>query len=1551
MTKQLILASALLVCVLSLNAQSPRNVKVESTSGEPSGLKMECNDAGTIQFGRHTGQSNDVSPDTIFLCFEDSLEIIHNRDFDLSGDPNPNTPPGIVYAFYDSIPTVPGPDLATLQTDPSLNTTSPIFPPNGPPLEQDQGVWITSGNRFGDVTFSNSGFLQIAFNSGLPVQFWFAPLTIDDFENGLYEEAPNQGPPSGPCISAKIDEAFSVVYLNPIQINDLQIEPGNEGCLATFNVRGGLPEFDPNTAYDLDIRLQDDPQTKATIVRQPLGSGDEVSFRVPKAGVYDIVISDGKSCAGTTSIDMTGCKTVNFRLPLRNVQPADQVCLDVEVSDFQGVGFLDGSINWDSTILRFNSVQNIHPTLQARGMTVASNFGNPNLSSLTFSWQDAGLSNVDLPDSTTIFQLCLDVIGQLGECSPVEFSSNPTNIEIGNSTPTIFGFNGTPGAVCITNEVLFVSAEQDSVSCADTPDGGFTVRVSEGTPPYKLQWKEQGAPVPGMPFDQDIGFPGGSVSIDTLPSGTYEVYIEDSNTPVPNFDTILVEVLGPPSIGVSLSTLNRPSCFNSSDGALQVEVDTNGIVVNNPTEFFDFRWNVPGADGPVLDSIPSGTYSVTVTSKANDCFEVAQNSLSMPPPIDVTPNVTVASCSGIADGEVTLTVTGGTSASGDYTIDWPGNLGSDVANTSTRSNLTPGEYCVTITDDSGCQLEECIDVGASKTLSVDGPITDVTCNGGTDGALFVTGNTDGASPETPYSFSWDGPIPLAPTNTNTTSELENLPAGAYTVTMTDAGPAGCQVVDSFMVQQPEPISIRIVDRQDESCNVGNDGAASLVITGGTGPYDFAWSNGVTDSIATGLSAGTYSVTVEDVNNCIDSMDVTIFEPTPPQIATIQNDTLNCPTDTDGSLTVEATPGNAPITSIEWNTGATTETITGLSPGRYTVTVTAQDQCSSIDSGFVIAPDPLQLDSVTTTSPTCAGGSNGNITVFVQGGTEPLTYSWAGNGTTGSQEDFNLIAGLAAGTYDITVEDGGGCGSIELSATVNDPPTIEITFTDTVAVSCFEGVCDGQAMAMAGYSDGSGGSFDFRWESGEEFLGVQQSQAVQLCAGQQELTVSDGDGCFTVDSVDIPSPPEILVDVDVEPVSCNSLSDGSVTLAASGGAGSFTYEWQTLGATGPSQQNLPAGNYSALITDANGCTKTQAVELTEPAPLQLSLDTERTRNATCGNDTDGVFAVTVNDTSAINPLGAAPFAWSNGIAEPSSDFAEGLGAGTYSVTVTDVKGCQDSLMHTLEAPDPIEAVIPQPQEPRCFGESTILFVDTVFGGNGMGLSDYTYSINQNGLDFAIDQPATVFAGQQVVTITDPLGCTLTDTLQIDQPEELSVTFASDEIVLELGDSVQLDPIITSSLPVDSFGWFPTTDLRPPNVQNPIVDPLESQEYELMISDINGCTASGSIFVRIDRNRNIYIPNVFSPNGDAQNEEFRIFACKGVEEIVTARIFDRWGNLVAQVDNLLPVCDGGTILWDGTWQAEDAGAGVFVYMIQVKFLDGQELTYRGDLTLLR
>ncbi|MEL6273628.1 MAG: hypothetical protein AAFU03_00805, partial [Bacteroidota bacterium] len=309
--------------------------------------KMMCNsDAGDIMsFGPFIGQSNDVTGDTIFFCFGDSLFVDHDdNSIDLSGDPIPGTPAGIGYAFYDCPPTVTGQSLGNIiDLDPCF-TRSPL---------NDSLIIASGGNLNGDDWFFNLGQVQAFLSMGAPEPqvIWFAPITYDRLNPSTllaqYEREGNQSTnPLGPCVNVSVDQAFAIAYLNELTISDVNLS----GCQGTFRVQGGLPELDGST-YFIEAELTTDPSVMATIQTTNVSHDGVVSFEVPQPGDYRITVTDNKSCPATQVVTLNSCDAVGFCFGFENHLPGESFCVPVTVTGYTNVLGFQFTINFDNDVL------------------------------------------------------------------------------------------------------------------------------------------------------------------------------------------------------------------------------------------------------------------------------------------------------------------------------------------------------------------------------------------------------------------------------------------------------------------------------------------------------------------------------------------------------------------------------------------------------------------------------------------------------------------------------------------------------------------------------------------------------------------------------------------------------------------------------------------------------------------------------------------------------------------------------------------------------------------------------------------------------------------------------------------------------------------------------------------------------------------------------------------------------------------------------------------------------------------------------------------------
>jgi len=915
--------------------------------------------------------------------------------------------------------------------------------------------------------------------------------------------------------------------------------------------------------------------------------------------------------------------------------------------------------------------------------------------------------------------------------------------------------------------------------------------------------------------------------------------------------------------------------------------------------------------------------------------------------IDVSTICASPASPAMAEGGFNFSVIGGL-APYDYTyeqVGMPTNNGTgSIAGEGDSEAITmipPGDYTITVEDDNTLVTTTTITIQQTSTNFGAQPVAmNPTCATNMDGSVIL--NIAGGVP--PYNVDWsNGVMNMGVMSSDT---IINLPVGNYSATVTDAN--GCEAGPFSTSLIVSAVSVDSLSLQHVTCPGGGmDGNITVGGAGGTGPYTFLWDDDAQSTTASisGLSPRIYCVTINDINMCPDVKCFEILPPSEPTIDGFDVIQVECPNAMTGEITVNVTLGNAPILDYAWSNGESGQnltTISNLGPGEYKVTVTAIDGCQ--DSSMVVTlttPAEIALMEVPT-PPTCPGDSDGQIQLMISGATTPYSITWDDGSSVNPR-----FALPCDSTYFVTITGANGCDTIERAIFLDCPPPIGVVFSEEMGVDCFNGDCNGEALATAFGGTSTAAVYNYQWISGESNMNSVDSRAVQLCRGWNIITINDN-ACAIVDSVFIDSPSEItlpLENIDIENASCQGDSDGMITIAASGGTPGYTYLWGD-GTMGPINSELAAGQYDVTITDANFCEEPKNITVGQPAVFEVLVDTSQLQQVVCPSDSSGIIVVFPNGGNA----GIIDYQWTNNVS--TSSVGINLPAGTYSITATDPKGCMDDIIVTLEEPDPIFFDIGNIVEPSCFGFQTVVTIDTAFGGNG---PLYEFSVN-NGPKRPIQAAIPVLGGQSaLITVFDRSGCRVEQDITINQPAQIVVDLG-DDIEIQLGESAELEPFIGSILPVDSIVWQPLTDLVCMDSTfclDVTVAPLETQTYSLTIFDINGCSGSDDILVEIDKNRNVFIPNAFSPNGDGNNDTFKPYIGPGVENINFMRVFDRWGEVLYSSDNLVnkylpdPLDQTG---WDGTLDGKRMNPGVYVYIMQVQFVDGQVLLYRGDVTLL-
>jgi gliding motility-associated-like protein len=486
----------------------------------------------------------------------------------------------------------------------------------------------------------------------------------------------------------------------------------------------------------------------------------------------------------------------------------------------------------------------------------------------------------------------------------------------------------------------------------------------------------------------------------------------------------------------------------------------------------------------------------------------------------------------------------------------------------TFTGLSAGEYGAKITDANGCTYTVSFDIDEPSELFAEiVSSTDVSCNGSADGTATV--NVSGGT--TPYTYAWnDG-------SSQTTSTATGLAANNYTVTVTDAN--GCTTTASVTIDEAAALSASTNVVANVLCYGESTGVASVTPVGGTSPYSYIWETGSTDSIASGLTAGSYDVRVIDANGCETTSSVTITEPGTAVSAVINTADVtqpSCEGNIDGEATVTASGGTSPYT-YRWSDGQTDATATGLTAGYYEVTVTDDNGCSATTSVLLNDPTGITATITAVTHNDCYNGTSGSATVTADGGSGSYTYSWSDGQTTAT------AINLAEGTYTVTVDDGSCTAQAFVEITAPDSLFAEII--SSTDVSC-NGGADGTATVNV-----SGGTtpYTYAWNDGSSQT---TATATDLSAGTYQVTVTDANGCTTTASISIDEPENPLEISSATPTNptCYDAADGSVEITVNGGTTPYSFVWNN-GQASQNATGLTEGNYSVTVTDSLGCTVT------------------------------------------------------------------------------------------------------------------------------------------------------------------------------------------------------------------------------------------------------------------------------------------------------------------------------------------------------------------------
>ncbi|MBL0044216.1 MAG: gliding motility-associated C-terminal domain-containing protein [Flavobacteriales bacterium] len=911
-------------------------------------------------------------------------------------------------------------------------------------------------------------------------------------------------------------------------------------------------------------------------------------------------------------------------------------------------------------------------------------------------------------------------VGQ-GTQNAVGFCAGPHTLTIvdavGCDTVISFNIDAPPPLVPLLSTTL--------ASCGGLCDGSATVSFSGGTGPVDVVW-----------FPEPGGGQNTTAATEMCP-GLWSVTLTDSL----GCDTTLQFTINTPSGIIVAPTVTDVSCGDLCDG--EIELDISGGV---PTYSISWSPTPPVGGGTSISGLCAGQWTAIITDQAA-CDTVLVIDVGGPAPILPNGVFTNETCNGPCDGTASVNPTGGT---GSFVYSW--NPAPPIGNgTSSVGGLCAGDWCVTITDVTGCDTTWCFTILSEQPILANLTIQDATCPGTCNGAASVapTGGVPG------YSYDWS-PEPAVGQGT---ADVSGLCLGFYTVTISDA--AGCDTTLSFFISKPAPITTSLAFSAADCTDPCSAEAASFP-SGGNGGYTFLWqpapSTGQGTFFVTGLCAdSTYTLIIADSLGCDTSESFTVpaFTPIDPNFSTTPE---SCAGSCDGTATLGVTGGEGPYT-YDWSpdpiSGDGTPSVTGLCAGTYSVLIADANGCDTLVSILITGPPPILLFPIVQ-NVRCNGECNGSIVVNSAGGTGPFTYLWTpqppiGQGTAFAQQ-------LCAGTWSVLITDSAGCDTT-FTATLVDPPVF------SVGVLVTESEC--QACIGAIQLDPNGaGPFNFNWGPP---IGQSTPDSVQtgLCAGLYPVIAIDAFGCAV--QLDVPvsdSNGEVLSTTD-DNVTCPTDCDGTVSVSYNCSTPLCMVEWYDpsgfpLFLTTDTISGLCAGVYFVQVMNSDGCITFDTAQVFAPEPMVLQIGTTP---ESCAGSCDGTAGFGISG-------GIAPYTifWdpapATGQGTPS---VTGLCAGTYSISVTDNSGCSITANVLILGPQPIAANA-LVQDISCAGSCDGMIDLNTQGGTGS--YQYTWDpVPPNGQ--GTDSASMLCTGTWSVNITDGNGCDTAFAFIINEPQPIAL----------------------------------------------------------------------------------------------------------------------------------------------------------------------------------
>lgn len=831
------------------------------------------------------------------------------------------------------------------------------------------------------------------------------------------------------------------------------------------------------------------------------------------------------------------------------------------------------------------------------------------------------------------------------------------------------------------------------------------------------------------------------------------------------------------------------SCFGGSDGRIVISVYPQ---INN---FYRYNWDtIPQLGLNILDSLVSGTPGVAITDTNNNFIIYIDIPIYEPSPINnfvVPENPT---CFDSSNGSLSIVTNGGTSP---FSYNWS-NGSTATGLTTELNNLFGGQYTLITIDNNLCSDTTTYTLIEPNQVNSTTITDTLSCIGLCDGQAIVT-PADGIAP---YTYLWS--------NGDTDSTATGLCYGTNTVTITDVN--GCIATNTVTIANPDTLKLSNITI-DSACYQICDGELSVTIEGGISPYEIEWSLGgnIFDTINTTtedtLCPGNYQIKFTDANLCVDSVIIPLIE----RDSFVVQDWIiddSCYNSCTGQITVQLlNPVNLPII-YSWDNGGNDTVISNLCSDTFELVIIDNRLCLDTFNFFVEPGDSMYFDTVEVMHNNCYGDEDGVISLInFTGGVQPLDYLWSTSETTSG------INSLPSGFYNVTITDANGCSLDSSNIEVSQPDSLFAT-PSSEDVSCFGG-SDGLIDI-----DLFGGAVPYfiSWD-----IVIPDSTLIDtVSAGIYIYSVIDSNNCTITDTIIIEEPEELIIADSLIDVLCKGESTGEIHITVTGGTP--PYEYSLNGGAFQSQayfDNLSAGLYSIIVKDANDCEITSNL-LDVSEPLSNITTGLVDPNLLCFSDT-GTVVLNVSGGT-----GTLTYSWNNGI---TTQNLNGIGTGTYFVTVTDANGCLVKDTSVVIEPDEIESN-PSPiiTDVDCFGNTTGSINVTIVGGE----TPYDYLWSNGDTTSSI---SNLSAGTYDLIVTDDNNCKYVESIIINEPDLLEVTYVPTHVACFGESNGEIDITVTGGTSPYNYAWSSLT------IDEDLLNILAGT-YTVTATDANNCSTSVS-----------------------------------------------------------------------------------------------------------